>query len=349
MGSRLRLGLPSHTGSVSSTSQAAADPLGATSAPVDHLNDPLLGSGFAPLTDADRTSTSFKAGNDNFTFGLKQPDEHLVGVGKFGDDDGKTSELTATHRRERDRGNGRTDLLSFGARHDTLTKDGNWQGDDRYQRHKGERTDVAEFGIQMGRTQERGDGVTDHFALGAGIQGVGNLGGYTMQDKVHEIKGSGGRGDRLQQNYTSDGVDSVHPTLSGGYARELELGHGVSAYGGVRGKVPLGSGYGWGEGVAGLRGHHEDPLNGALGLASPSHLSWNVSGTAGYAGASDAIDFNDDYNKGYAGMQAGASLGFGPMSLEAGVRSGGLTGEALVGSLGLRFGASVEDILDTFK
>ena len=198
-----------------------------------------------------KSQWSFSASqqNDSFPGWLEwvptRSDNRVPGTRQM-DDDGWTAEvqLQATRTRGDEQWTG-------GLRYSMITQRGAWepQADD----YRGLRTDLVELNLQRNERRSLGDGSTLVWGLGGGLQGLGNLGGHTVQEQFHLHGGFGGRsGPALQSNFSTQHA-TVVPFVSGGVAWEkplsleqlqlrssmttsLALGHGLST---LQGQVGL--------------------------------------------------------------------------------------------------------------
>lgn len=130
-------------------------------------------------------------------------------------------------------------------RFDFLTERGSWDPPEDY---GARRQDLLQVAVQNNeRTPLGEDGKTRLITgFGLGVQAVGPLGGYSIQNGWHELGWFGGRVGAehgLQTHYTSDHV-RLAPLVTGGVGIEHDLdipGH-VTVKGAVTGNLALGEG-----------------------------------------------------------------------------------------------------------
>lgn len=195
-----------------------------------------------------RWSFSASQQNDSFPGWLEwvpTPSTNRVPGTRHMDDDGWTAEvqLQATRTQGDQQWTG-------GLRYSMLTQRGAWQP--QAPDYRGLRTDLVELTLQHNQRSQLPDGSTLTWGLGGGVQGLGNLGGHTVQEQFHLHGGFGGRtGAALQSTFSTQGA-TLTPMVMGGVAWDkplsaeqlqlrasattsLALGHGLSTLQGQMG------------------------------------------------------------------------------------------------------------------
>lgn len=177
-----------------------------------------------PLLQKDSTSSwrvDVGTSNDSNLFpamGGIIPQQYRIPGSLEADDDGWTAgfRIDAT----RTRGN---EQWVFSTRYDMITETGAWVPPPDY---GARRTDLGQFAVQRNvRTPLGSDGRTHLITgLGAGVEAVGQLGGYDIQNGFHRLGWFGGRigpENGLQTHYTSGILAS--PMITGGVGVEHDV------------------------------------------------------------------------------------------------------------------------------
>lgn len=197
-----------------------------------------------PTVVSDSTKTKFGVEfsfvNDNMPNALTNVlggPEHKTPDGDYFDDDGWTAEL----RLETNFQKGDTEYV-VGGRLMMATETGSY--DPTNTDFTGKRTDVGELLVQRNERRELSEQTTLDFGVGGGLQGVGNLGGESVQRWWHEDGLFGGRtGTNLQGDQVNDSF-RVLPVFTAGGKLTQELTPNLNFQIGGQAIVPIGRGLG---------------------------------------------------------------------------------------------------------
>jgi len=187
-----------------------------------------------------RFGTEFSFVNDNMPTAMTNllgGPEHKTPDGNYFDDDGWTAEL----RLETNFQKGNSEVF-VGGRLMMATETGSY--DPANTEYTGKRTDVAEVLVQFNERQQLADATTLDFGLGGGLQGVGQLGGESVQRWWHEDGFLGGRtGTNLQGDQTNDSF-RVIPVVTAQGKLTQDLSANFKAQLSGQAIVPVGRGLG---------------------------------------------------------------------------------------------------------